>query len=200
MLYSVWAIATFRRSTVTLSSEREREVFCLTTSFHVNLEFMCVKVSMVHLWNDSDRIKPKYLERNLTQCHFLYRKRHVTELVTKSFLCDERQRLTDMVWHPCSKHCKMEHLKRWSPTSQCHPEDGDLIFLRNNLQGVELGCSYCASCFWHSFRLVRNIRFVIGFMRSQNRSRQLKPLAVDAIGPDVVTVRCLTNSCIRRHG
>jgi len=77
MLYSVWAIATFRRSTVTLSSESEREVFSLTTLFHVNLEFMCVKVSMVRLWNDSDRIKPKYSETNLSQCHFLYRKPHV---------------------------------------------------------------------------------------------------------------------------
>jgi len=35
LLYSLWMIATFRRNTVTLSSERERDVFFLTTSFHV---------------------------------------------------------------------------------------------------------------------------------------------------------------------
>jgi len=111
MLCSVWVIATFRRNTVTLSSETEREMFCLITSFHVNLEFMCVQVSMVLLWNDPDRIKPTYSENNLSQCHFLYRKSH-TELESNSFHRDDRQRLTDIVWHPCSEHRKMEHLKR----------------------------------------------------------------------------------------
>jgi hypothetical protein len=57
MLCSVWVIEMFRRNTVTLSSEREREVFCLTTSFHVNFERMCVKVSTMRFWNDTDRIK-----------------------------------------------------------------------------------------------------------------------------------------------
>jgi hypothetical protein len=191
-------IATFRRNTVTLSSESEREVFRLTTLYHVNVEFMCVKVNKVCLWNDSDRINRSTRRQTCPSATSSTANLTWTELGSNSFLRDERQRLTDMVWHPCSEHRKMEHLKRWSPTRHCHPEDGDIIFLRNNLQGVELGCSYCASCFWRRFLPVRNIRFVIEIMRSQNRSRQLKPLAVDGTGPDV-TVRCLTNLCIRRH-
>jgi len=42
-----------------------------------DLEFIFVKVSMVRLWSDTDRIKPKYSETNLPQCHFLYRKSHM---------------------------------------------------------------------------------------------------------------------------
>jgi hypothetical protein len=28
---------------------------------------------------------------------------------------------------------------------QCHPEDGDIICLRNNFEDVQLGCSYCVT-------------------------------------------------------
>jgi hypothetical protein len=34
---------------------------------------------MEHWWTDIDRRKPTYLERNLSQCHFLHHKSH-TEL------------------------------------------------------------------------------------------------------------------------
>jgi hypothetical protein len=29
---------------------------------------------MEHWWNDTDRGKPKYLEKNLSQCQFVYHK------------------------------------------------------------------------------------------------------------------------------
>jgi len=29
-----------------------------------------MKMSMEHRWNDTERVKPKYQEKNLSQCHF----------------------------------------------------------------------------------------------------------------------------------
>jgi len=31
----------------------------------------------VHGWNDSDRVKPKYSEKKLSQCHFVHHKSHM---------------------------------------------------------------------------------------------------------------------------
>jgi hypothetical protein len=31
-------------------------------------------MSMDDWWNDTDRVKPKYLEKNLSKCHFVYHK------------------------------------------------------------------------------------------------------------------------------
>jgi hypothetical protein len=39
-----------------------------------------MKISMEHGWNDIDRGKPKYSERNLSQCHFVYHKSHMDRL------------------------------------------------------------------------------------------------------------------------
>jgi len=36
-----------------------------------------MKVSMEHWWNDNGREKPKYWERNLSQCQFVHHKPHV---------------------------------------------------------------------------------------------------------------------------
>jgi hypothetical protein len=32
---------------------------------------------MEHWWNEIDRIKPKYSEKNLSQCHFVHHKSHM---------------------------------------------------------------------------------------------------------------------------
>jgi hypothetical protein len=29
-----------------------------------------------HQWNDTDLVRPKYLEKNLSQCHFVHLKSH----------------------------------------------------------------------------------------------------------------------------
>jgi hypothetical protein len=34
---------------------------------------------MEHRWNESDRENPKYSEKNLSQCHFVYHKSHMDE-------------------------------------------------------------------------------------------------------------------------
>jgi hypothetical protein len=35
---------------------------------------------MEHRWNETDRGKPKYSEKNLSQCHFVYHKSHMDQL------------------------------------------------------------------------------------------------------------------------
>jgi hypothetical protein len=32
---------------------------------------------MHHFWNNTDRAKPKYWDRNLSQCHLVHHKSHV---------------------------------------------------------------------------------------------------------------------------
>jgi hypothetical protein len=34
-------------------------------------------MSMEHRWKDTDRIKPKYYEKNLCQCHIVHHKSHM---------------------------------------------------------------------------------------------------------------------------
>jgi Zn-finger protein len=36
--------------------------------------FFCFYISMEHRWNEIDRRKPKYSEKNLSQCHFVHHK------------------------------------------------------------------------------------------------------------------------------
>jgi hypothetical protein len=33
-------------------------------------------MSMEHQWKDTERERPKYLEKNLSQCHFVHHKFH----------------------------------------------------------------------------------------------------------------------------
>jgi hypothetical protein len=39
------------------------------------------KMSVEHGWNDTDRGEPKYLEKNLSKCHFFHYKCHVAVVV-----------------------------------------------------------------------------------------------------------------------
>jgi hypothetical protein len=36
--------------------------------------FLCFPIVMEHRWNETDRGKPKYSEKNLSQCHFVHHK------------------------------------------------------------------------------------------------------------------------------
>jgi hypothetical protein len=36
-----------------------------------------MKIGVEHWWNDTERGKPKYTEKNLSQCHFIHHKFHV---------------------------------------------------------------------------------------------------------------------------
>jgi hypothetical protein len=47
-------------------------------------------MSMKPRWNDNDRTKPKNSEINLSQCHFVHNKSHVTDLDAKPNLRSER--------------------------------------------------------------------------------------------------------------
>jgi hypothetical protein len=39
--------------------------------------FFCFSILMEHRWNEIDRGKPKYSEKNLSQCHFVHHKFHM---------------------------------------------------------------------------------------------------------------------------
>jgi hypothetical protein len=39
--------------------------------------FFCFSMLMEHRWNEIDRGKPKYSEKNLSQCHFIHHKSHI---------------------------------------------------------------------------------------------------------------------------
>jgi hypothetical protein len=45
---------------------------------------------MEHQWIESDRGKPKYSEKNLSHCHFVYLKSHMIDPVSNTGLCSER--------------------------------------------------------------------------------------------------------------
>ena len=36
-----------------------------------------MRMSMERSWNDCDRVKPKYWEKTLSECHFVYHKSHL---------------------------------------------------------------------------------------------------------------------------
>jgi hypothetical protein len=39
--------------------------------------FFCFSIFMEHRWNEIDRGKPKYSEKNLSQCHLVHHKSHM---------------------------------------------------------------------------------------------------------------------------
>jgi hypothetical protein len=41
------------------------------------ISFFCFCIIMEHRWNEIDRGKPKYSERNLSQCHFVHHKSYM---------------------------------------------------------------------------------------------------------------------------
>jgi hypothetical protein len=46
-------------------------------------------IGMEHWWNDNDKEKPKYLEKNLSQYHFVHRKPYMV-VVLKAGICSDR--------------------------------------------------------------------------------------------------------------
>jgi hypothetical protein len=41
------------------------------------MRFFCFSILKEHRWNEIDRGKPKYSEKNLSQCHFVHHKSHM---------------------------------------------------------------------------------------------------------------------------
>ena len=41
------------------------------------ISFLCFSTLMDHWWNEIDRGKPKYSEKNVSQCHFVRHKFHM---------------------------------------------------------------------------------------------------------------------------
>jgi hypothetical protein len=41
--------------------------------------FFCFSILMEHRWNESDKGKPKYSEKHLSQCHFVHHKSHMEQ-------------------------------------------------------------------------------------------------------------------------
>jgi hypothetical protein len=41
------------------------------------MRFFCFFILMEHRWNEIERGKPKYSEKNLSQCQFVYHKSHM---------------------------------------------------------------------------------------------------------------------------
>jgi hypothetical protein len=41
------------------------------------MSFFLLFILMEHRWNEIDRGKPKYSERNMSQCHFIHHKSHM---------------------------------------------------------------------------------------------------------------------------
>jgi hypothetical protein len=41
------------------------------------MRFFCFSISMEHRWKEIDRGKPKYSEKNLSQCHFVHNQSHM---------------------------------------------------------------------------------------------------------------------------
>jgi len=53
------------------------EVSQASSVFHIDNSSVKVKVSFGHSWDDTDRRKPRYEEKNLSQCLFVYHKSHM---------------------------------------------------------------------------------------------------------------------------
>jgi hypothetical protein len=61
----------------TLREHRSLEASCATLWWRWWRLFFVLFQVMEHRWNEIDRRKPKYSEKNLSQCHFVHHKSHM---------------------------------------------------------------------------------------------------------------------------
>jgi len=98
-------------------------------------------MGMEHWWNDTDRGKLKYLERNLSQCHFVYHKSHMDCLASKPVLRGERS-ATDRLSHGTAytyRNSSTEHKNLLSTSQKTH--------------------SLCLVLLWHSYHCYPHLKW-----------------------------------------
>jgi hypothetical protein len=59
------------RKSITCFEHYQASSACPSEKSSINIE-----MNMEFWWNNTDRGKPKYSEKNLAQCHFVYHKSH----------------------------------------------------------------------------------------------------------------------------
>jgi hypothetical protein len=78
-----YSIRDYRRNSLTKlntsnRAQGKRAGFVLhLTTLNISKTIQDLWQSMAHWWNDPDRGKPKYWERNLSRCHFIHHKWHM---------------------------------------------------------------------------------------------------------------------------
>jgi hypothetical protein len=63
-----------------LQTHHSLEAYCATLMMKIKRKMICFFLFfqiMEHRWNETDRGKPKYSGKNLSQCHFVHHKCHM---------------------------------------------------------------------------------------------------------------------------